>query len=206
MILPLGADAGVAQATTKNEPPARPPLSCPTPAVASAAQSCANATRSAPQIETILEAQRRLLGKGSRRPVPKAQAQRLAPRPFDADEQAYLQIARAYVCNSSDSVNRTEIAYAEARQYFEAQHWEEAGTLFHDIAVGPRSDVALYAAQLSLEAFNIMATNFARRDCNATLVLHLDEYIARLCTPTAPSDEESCRTLTSVKQELQKRR
>ena len=174
-------------------------------------QSCDSATGSAPSIAQVFAAQAKLSAKPSKRPLPHKRppdAERLAPRPFDIDEQTFLQVARAYVCNtkSGANANREEIAYTEARQYFEAQHWEEAGTLFHDIAVGAPSDVAIYAAQLSLEAFNVLATKFNRPDCYETLAAHLDEYIARLCTRTDANDGEQCKTLKTVKEDLQKLR
>ena len=72
--------------------------------------------------------------------------------------------------------------------------------------MGPPADVAIYAAQLSLEAFNVLATRFSRPDCNLTLATHLDEYIARFCTPVKPNDGEQCKTLLTVRQDLQRQR
>ena len=215
VIAPL--DGGVAPVKRAEESaPTKPRLTCPTPSVADALRSCASVAAGSPTMQDVLEAESkassaRLAPKGRAtkpaltKPAASREAERLRPRPFAVDEERYLEIVHRYLCNTPGGANRSEMAYGEARQYFEAQHWEEAGALFHDVALGPPSDVAIYAAQLSLEAFNILSTTFNRPDCNETLVTDLDAYIARLCTPSKTTNAEPCRSLLEVRTELQKR-
>jgi hypothetical protein len=206
VVKPLDAGADASRPVTKNEP-LPTPLSCPTPAVVQAARACP-VSGAAPSMSQILDLQLKISTNAMKVP-PKKPAkpakndqERLAPRAFTADERDLLQLTRAFVCRMPDSEQRTEVAYSEARQYFEAQHWEEAAALFHEVAVGPPSDVAVYAAQLSLEAVHVQWRTFQQQDCFHTLEVWIDEFIARLCTPTKRGDEEQCRMLAKVKEDV----
>ena len=215
----LDAGAAAVKQPPQSEP-VKASLTCPTPAVADDVRSCASATGAAPTMQEVVEADLKALSarvspklaakprarKGvATTPAPGDDAKRFAPRRFEAEEERYLQTVHHYLCSTQGGPNRTELAYGEAQQYFEARHWEEAGVLLRDVALGPPSDVAIYAAQLSLESFNILAATFSRPDCNETLRAHLDEYIARLCTTTArPSAAEGCEALVQIRSDVQK--
>ena len=96
--------------------------------------------------------------------------ERLQPRPFADSERNMIDAFDRYLCvvdpgeSPSIAEQYADIEYARARLYFEAQHWEEAATAFRKIALEhPRHDSAIFAAQLALEALNVLRTHAVPR-------------------------------------------
>lgn len=80
-------------------------------------------------------------------------------REFSELEEGMLNAYKRYVCFIPDSEELPTIKYRRARIYYEANHYEEAATLFKDIAYNhPESELAEYAANLYLDSLNVLGT------------------------------------------------
>ena len=84
--------------------------------------------------------------------------------------------------STRQSANRfhVDIKFARARLYWEAQHWQEAGYAFRDIGLSyTNDDAALSAAQLYLEALNILATTLEPNKpiCLEDMAKDVDDHI-----------------------------
>ncbi len=86
-------------------------------------------------------------------------AERFKTRDFTPLEQGMLNAFQRYVCFVPDSEDLAQIKYRRARIYYESNHFEEAAVLFKDIAFNhPKSDLAVYAANLYLDSLNVLGT------------------------------------------------
>ncbi len=80
-------------------------------------------------------------------------------RDFSKLESGMLNAFQRYVCFVPDSDDLPQIKYRRARIYYESNHFEEAGVLFKDIAFNhPKSELAVYAANLYLDSLNVLAS------------------------------------------------
>src|SRR5690606_10233659 len=78
-----------------------------------------------------------------------------------------------------------EVKYGRARIYFEPQHWEEAALGFRDIALNHSDkDAGIFAAQLYLEAMNVLGANAEppRPSCVADMSKDVAGYVADYCS------------------------
>src|SRR6185295_13027128 len=84
----------------------------------------------------------------------------LQPKALTDNQKGMVQAFNRYICyikpaagDATGQDQLVEVKYARARTYFEAQHWEEAGIAFRDIAMNNADrDVGIYASQLYLES------------------------------------------------------
>jgi len=130
-----------------------------------------------------------------------------APRPLTAAEASMLERAARFVCQPGPGDERNEARYMMARMYFEANHWDEAALLFHDIATLPSDDTAPYAAQLALESLNLLATHQSRHACFDLIGEWTTTYHDTFCdTPGRKKNEELCDTLTKILSDVQRLR
>jgi hypothetical protein len=114
-------------------------------------------------------------------------------------------LAKAWLCRGTGTpAERGDVTFSVARQYFQAQHWEEAATWYHDVAAAGPPDVAIYAALLSLESLNLLAYRLGRGECAPVLEQRLDAYIERLCRGPE-RDPTSCGDLERLQGELRQR-
>lgn len=142
--------------------------------------------------------------KSTKAQTEKVRLARKTPRPLHAKE---LAVAGAYVCaNPSD----LDSLYEYARMHFELQDWEGASLLFAGLTNGPPAgDATIYAAQLMLEALNILAGTFERAACWADMEAAVPTIRARLCTDAVLAkthSEEACDTLVKIQDDLAKRK
>ena len=98
-----------------------------------------------------------------------------------------------------------EVRYGLARTYFELQRWDEAAALFDAIARQEGNDVAPYAAQLALEAVNVLHAHLDRAECLPTLARWVADYQARMCGDRPVDDREYCATLAKIRAEIDTR-
>jgi tetratricopeptide (TPR) repeat protein len=122
-----------------------------------------------------------------------------------------------YICyihpekNDADGQKQlVEVKYARCRLYFEAQHWEEAGECFKEIAFEHTdSDSAVYAAQLYLEAINVLTFHGSpnRNRCIDDMIVDVPKFIEMFCSgDKMAKNEEICTILTKVQCDIRRLR
>jgi len=121
----------------------------------------------------------------------------LAPRPIDALDQKMLAAFDRYLCwvdpsslGEQGKDQHVEVEFARARTYYEAQHWAEAAAGFRHIALEHSShEAGIYAAQLYLEALNVLANRSAdkRTACIESMGKDVTRFSALYCR--APSED-----------------
>jgi tetratricopeptide (TPR) repeat protein len=139
----------------------------------------------------------------------KSDDERLSPKEFTANQKGMLSAFNRYICyihpaagDATGQDQLTEVKYARARTYFEAQHWEEAGTAFRDIALNfSDKDIGIYAAQLYLESVNILGShsNPPRPSCFDDMAGDVPKFIDLYCTgDKLAKNQEQCTNLTKI--------
>jgi hypothetical protein len=142
---------------------------------------------------------------------------RVVPRDFNTQETGMLRAFTRYVCYVQPSTERTAegddprtvmltIKYRRAYLYYIANKFEEAATLFRDIA---RSDQAVpdpenlreIAADLFLDSLNVMGDlwNPQRPACFSNIREELPQLLQTFCTAQArPQHDDFCRRVESL--------
>ncbi|MGA2449704.1 MAG: tetratricopeptide repeat protein [Polyangiaceae bacterium] len=131
------------------------------------------------------------------------------PKDMTDAQNAMIQAFNRYVCyihpdakDADGQKQLIEVKYARCRLYFEAQHWEEAGACFREIAMDyPESDSAVYASQLYLESINVLTFHGSpnRPSCIDDMIQDVPKFIELFCTgDKAQKNEETCTVLTKV--------
>jgi TolA-binding protein len=139
----------------------------------------------------------------------------LAPQELDAPEKAMIGAFDRYLCcikpAASDREGKdrlVDVKYARARIYFENHRWEEAALAFRDVALNHAdADAGVYAAQLSLEALNVLGSNItpARPACYDEMSRDVPRYMELYCSAAMrPENAESCASLARVECDLQR--
>jgi tetratricopeptide (TPR) repeat protein len=96
-----------------------------------------------------------------------------------------------------------EIKYARARMYFEARRWEEAAWSFRDIALShEKAEAALFAAELGLEAMNVLREKMGREACVEQMAADVPKLADSLCSGAA-RDEEQCQRVFGVERDVE---
>ena len=88
-----------------------------------------------------------------------------------------------------------DVKYARARIYFENHRWEEAAVAFRDVALNHAdSDVGVYAAQLSLEALNVLGATLApgRPACFDEMSRDVPRYVDLYCSSAMRPENAVC--------------
>jgi tetratricopeptide (TPR) repeat protein len=103
-----------------------------------------------------------------------------------------------------------EVKYARCRLYFEAQHWEEAGACFKEIAYEHAdSDSAVYAAQLYLESINVLTFHGMpnRNRCIDEMIVDVPKFLEMFCAgEKAAKNEDTCTILQKVQCDIRRLR
>jgi hypothetical protein len=144
----------------------------------------------------------------------KSEDEKLAPKTFTDNQKGMISAFNRYICYIHPAANDqqgqdqlTEVKYARARTYFEAQHWEEAGTAFRDIAMNfSDKDVGIYAAQLYLESVNVLGThsNPPKPACFDDMAADVPKFIELYCTgEKLAKNQEQCTNLTKIQCDIQ---
>ena len=138
---------------------------------------------------------------------------KLKPKDFTDQQKGMLSAFNRYICYIHPAATDTqgqeqlvEVKYARARTYFEAQHWEEAGAAFRDIALtNADRDVGVYAAQLYLESVNVLGAHAQppRPSCFDEMATDVPKFIELYCTADkAKKNEEQCTMLTKIEVDI----
>ncbi len=145
----------------------------------------------------------------------KSDDERLAPKAFTDNQKGMLSAFNRYICyihpaagDATGQDQLTEVKYARARTYFEAQHWEESGTAFREIALNySDKDIGIYAAQLYLESVNILGahSNPPRPACFDDMAADVPKFIELYCTgDKLAKNQEQCTNLTKIQCDIQR--
>ena len=152
-------------------------------------------------------ADRRGLGAEATRGASATLVERLRPRPLGDTEQRMIEAFDRYLCvverpkSAGPALDQwVEVKYAWARLYFEAQHWDEAAAAFRDVALEhPDSDAGGFAAQLYLEAANVLYAHGEppRSACLQQMGADLPKLSQRYCD-ASPKDTSHCDSIARV--------
>src|SRR5215471_8125937 len=140
---------------------------------------------------------------------------KFAPKPFTANQTGMITAFNRYVCyikpkeGDKQALDQyIEVKYARARTYFEAQHWEEAAVGFREVAVTyPDKDVGIYAAQLYLEALNVLGMHSEppRPGCFDSMAQDVPLFLKLYCEgANFQKNQEQCTSLTKIQCDIQR--
>jgi tetratricopeptide (TPR) repeat protein len=140
---------------------------------------------------------------------------KLRPKDFTDNQKGMITAFNRYICyihpaatDAAGQEQLVEVKYARARTYFEAQHWEEAGFAFRDIALNNSDrDVGIYAAQLYLESVNVMGAHSSppRPTCFDDMATDVPKFIELYCTgDKLQKNTDQCTTLTKIQCDIQR--
>ena len=107
----------------------------------------------------------------------------LEPQEFTEVQTGMLRAFQRFVCYVQESEELPRVKYRRARIYYEANHFQEAAVLFHDIAWNHRdSEFAEYAANLYLDSLNQLAParateTVAARDGNPECISEIESSL-----------------------------
>ncbi len=139
------------------------------------------------------------------------EAAALKPKEFTEQQKGMVQAFNRYICyikppatDNQGQEQLVEVKYARARTYFEAKHWEEAGSAFRDIALtNADRDVGIYAAQLYLESINVLASQSSRPSCYDDMAVDVPKFLELYCTgDKLTKNAEQCTNLNKVQVDI----
>jgi len=131
------------------------------------------------------------------------------PKDFTEQQKGMVTAFNRYVCyikpaegNAEAQDQYIEVKYARARTYFEAQHWEEAALGFRDVALNhPTHDAGIFAAQLYLEALNVLGAKAEppRPQCFDQMAADVPKFLENFCKGADfEENKEQCELLTRI--------
>jgi tetratricopeptide (TPR) repeat protein len=152
---------------------------------------------------------------GSKKAGKEDEEAKLRPKEFTDNQKGMITAFNRYICYIHPAANDAtgqeqlvEVKYARARTYFEAQHWEEAGIAFRDIAMNNSDrDVGIYAAQLYLESVNVLGAHSQppRTACFDDMATDVPKFIELYCTgDKLQKNVDQCTTLTKIQCDIQR--
>jgi len=155
-------------------------------------------------------------GKGGKE---KDDSSKMKPKELTDSQKGMITAFDRYICyikppeNDAEALEQyVEVKYARARTYYEAQHWEEAAEAFRDVAVSyPKLEAGLYAAQLSLDALNVLGTMNGEQsnpDCLLGMEKDVPKYIDLYCADEKQKkdNDEQCSVLFRIQRDIQAKR
>ncbi len=114
----------------------------------------------------------------------RAESSGVAARALTEGEERMLAAFARFACVAPESVDLPQVQYRRARVYYEANHFEEAATLFRAVAFDhPTHELAEYAANLYLDSLNGLVRRDGRMACESRIGADLE-----------PLDEAQCAT------------
>ncbi|MFO0757861.1 MAG: tetratricopeptide repeat protein [Byssovorax sp.] len=139
----------------------------------------------------------------------------LSPKPLSPADKAMLGAFDRYLClikpapgDKEAEERAVEIEYARARIYFENHHWEEAAVGFRGVALNhASSDAGIYAAQLYLEALNVLGSSVkpARVSCFSDMNRDVGKLAALYCGEGMKAENaDACGGLEKVSCDLER--
>ncbi len=145
----------------------------------------------------------------------KGEADKYKPKAFTEEQKGMITAFNRYVCyikppeGDKDALEQyVEVKYARARTYFEAQQWEEAALGFQDIALNyPQMDASIYAAQLYLEALNILGSKVdpQKPGCYDMMEKDVPVFIKNFCEGAKKEENsEQCSILFRIQRDIER--
>jgi TolA-binding protein len=143
------------------------------------------------------------------------EADKFKPKDFTEQQKGMITAFNRYVCyikppeGDRDALEQyVEVKYARARTYFEAQHWEEAAWAFRDVALNyPQMDASIYAAQLYLEALNVLGSRVEPKkpECYEPMKEDVPKFIDSYCQGKKKDEnEEQCGVLFRIQRDIER--
>ncbi len=144
---------------------------------------------------------------------------RMVPRDLNREEQGMLRAFTRYVCfvqNQQGQPPAIEgqdprtvmitIKYRRAYLFYNANHFEEAATIFRDVANSPADtpdpeNLREISADLYLDALNVMGSmwNPQRPACFDSMGEEVPRFVSTFCTPAArPQHEDFCHRMEEL--------
>lgn len=141
--------------------------------------------------------------------------EKFKPKPLTDMQKGMVTAFNRYVCyvkppkGDKDAEEQyVEVKYARARTYFEAQHWEEAALAFRDVAINHSDkDAGIYAAQLYLEAINVLGSRAEppRPVCFDEMGKDVPVFLELYCKGAKADDnKEQCETLNRIQFDIRR--
>jgi tetratricopeptide (TPR) repeat protein len=143
-------------------------------------------------------------------------ATKFKPKEFTEEQKGMITAFNRYVCyikppeGDREALEQyVEVKYARARTYFEAYHWEEAAAAFRDIAINhPQMDASIYAANLYLEAVNVLGskTQPQKPECLNMMEKDVPTFIGSFCGTEEKKKEndESCSVFFRIQRDIKR--
>lgn len=139
----------------------------------------------------------------------KGEWEKFKPKALTDMQKGMVNAFNRYVCyikppkgDAEKEEQYVEVKYARARTYFEAQHWEEAALGFRDVAINHSDkDAGMYAAQLYLEAMNVLGSRAEppRPSCYSDMGGDVPIFIELYCQGKKGEDnKEQCEILNRI--------
>lgn len=149
------------------------------------------------------------------RKASKGEWEKFKPKEFTSMQKGMVQAFSRYICfikppkgNAEAEEQYVEVKYARARQYFEAQHWEEAALGFRDVAINyADKEVGIFAAQLYLESVNVLGSKAEppRPACFDDMAGDVLVFLDLYCKGNkADENKDQCELLTRIKFDVQR--
>ncbi len=150
------------------------------------------------------------------REAQKGDAEKYKPKEMTSMQKGMVQAFNRYVCyiipkkgDANAEEQYVEVKYARARTYFESQHWEEAAIAFRDVAINHADkDAGIYAAQLYLEAINVIGARLdpPRPDCFDDMGDDVPVFLDLYCGTEQKFEDnkEQCTLLTRIQCDIKR--
>jgi len=151
----------------------------------------------------------------SDREAKKGEWEKFKPKNLTEMQKGMVNAFNRYVCyvkpqkDDKDAQEQyVEVKYGRARIYFEAQHWEEAAIAFRDVAINHSDkDAGIYAAQLYLEAINVLGSRAEppRPVCFDEMGKDVPVFLELYCKGSKAEDnKEQCETLNRIQFDIRR--
>ena len=149
------------------------------------------------------------------REAKKGEWEKFKPKPLTDFQKGMIKAFDRYVCyikppkgDTEAEEQYVEVKYGRARTYFEAQHWEEAAIGFRDVALNhPDKDASTYAAQLYLEALNVLGARAEppRPACFGEMAKDVPKFLELYCKGEKKEDnEDQCGLLETIQFDIRR--
>jgi tetratricopeptide (TPR) repeat protein len=133
------------------------------------------------------------------------------PQPLEGDTAKMLSTLDRYACviappkNDDDALGKyVDVLYARARAYYERGHFAKAALAFRTIAIDhPESEAAPFAANLYLDALEVMRSSWKRPGCVEPMKQDVPRMLKSLCSGN-DDDDVACKTLGRVSLDLRR--
>ncbi|MBN8611380.1 MAG: tetratricopeptide repeat protein [Deltaproteobacteria bacterium] len=132
----------------------------------------------------------------------RAETTSLAARDLTEGETRMLAAFARFACVAPASADLPQVQYRRARVYYEANHFEEAASLFRSVAFDhPTHELAEFAANLYLDSLNGMLRRDARASCESRIAADLEPLAENLCATADARDahSEACEAFVTIR-------